>query len=142
MLRLNKKTEYGMMALIHLASVPSRAASVREISTQYHIPMTLLSKIMQSMKGVGIVDAVHGNHGGYHLSRELSEITVLDLNQVLVGPVQIAECLEPGSGDCPAKHHCSIMTPMNQLNHRLIHLFKTTSLDSLVAAPKEYRGDR
>lgn len=131
MLRVNKKLEYGIIALLHLASRPDRVASVREIASSCNIPETLLSKIMQSMKSSGFVSAVYGNHGGYRLNRDLSEISLLDINQVLVGPVQVAECLEPGNDQCPAIDSCTIATPMNVLNKKLIHLFQSTSLETL-----------
>lgn len=131
MLRVNKKLEYGIIALLYLASRDERSASVREMAEACHLPETLLSKIMQSMKGAGYVAAHHGNQGGYRLSRELSEINLLGLTQTLVGPVMVAECLEPGNAECPVGANCSIMSPMNALNQRIVKLFEGTSLESL-----------
>ena len=135
MLRVNKKTEYGILALLHLASQADRVASVREIAEACNIPETLLSKIMQKMKNVGILGAVYGNQGGYRLNRELAEISLLDINQVLVGPVRVAECLEPGNDNCPAKDCCTIVAPMNVLNQKITNLFQSTSLEAL--APRK-----
>ncbi len=131
MLRVNKKIEYGVIALLHLAAKPDKVASVREIAAQCRVPETLLSKIMQSMKAVGLVSSTHGNQGGYRLNRDLSNISLLDINQCLVGPVQVAECLEPGNASCPVKENCSIVTPMQVLNQKIIHLFQDTSLEAL-----------
>ena len=130
MLRVSKKVEYGVIALLHLASQPELTASVREIASTCNIPEPLLSKIMQSMKNTGFVSAVYGNHGGYRLNRDLSTITLLDVNQLFAGPVQVAECLN-GSTDCPAKISCSIIAPMDVLNQKIIRLFQSTSLQSL-----------
>lgn len=131
MLRVNKKTEYGILALLHLAARPDQVASVREIARSCRIPETLLSKIMQSMKTHGLVSAVYGNHGGYRLAKELSRISLLDINEVLVGPVRVAECLEADNHECPAQATCAIMSPMNALNDKLVQLFQSTSLESL-----------
>ena len=133
MLRVNKKLEYGIIALLHLAAKPEKVASVREIAETCHIPETLLSKIMQAMKNQGIVSAVYGNHGGYRLSRDLAQITLLDINQILVGPVQVAECLEPGNQQCPAKSSCTIVSPMTVLNQKIINLFESTSVEALAS---------
>ena len=135
MLRFNKKLEYGIIALFHLASQDSKSASVREMAEVCHLPETLLSKIMQQMKAEGFVAAIHGNHGGYRLNRSLSEINLLDLTRTLVGPVQLAECLEPGN-QCPVGSSCTLMTPMQQLNARVAKLFEGTSLESLIASRK------
>ena len=132
MLRMNKKVEYGVIALLHLAIQPERVDSVRGISAACQIPETLLSKIMQKMKSVGMVLPVHGNHGGYRLDRDLSQINLFDMNQALVGRVEVAECLSDHKESlCPAKNRCSIITPMGILNQKLIELFQSTSLETL-----------
>ena len=133
MLRVNKKMEYGIIALLYLASEPCKVASVREIATSCNIPETLLSKIMQTMKNASFVTASHGNQGGYRLTRELSQINLLDVTQVLVGPVQVAECLEPGNHHCPVQSACTIATPMSLLNQKIIKLFESTSLETLAS---------
>jgi Rrf2 family protein len=130
-LRVNKKIEYGIIALLYLNNKEDKVASVREISAFSKTPETLLSKVMQSMKNAGMVAAVYGNHGGYRLNRELSEINLLNLTEVLAGPVQVAECLEPGNETCPVKTGCTIVEPMHLLNQKIIHLFQETSLESL-----------
>lgn len=131
MLRVNKKIEYGVIALLYLDSKADRVASVREIANSSGIPETLLSKIMQRMKAVGMVIAVYGNHGGYRLNRDLSEISLLDLTTVLDGPVRVAECLEPGNETCPCKSSCTIVSPMGVLNQKIVGLFQSTSLEAL-----------
>ena len=137
MLRVNKKAEYGIIALLHLAAEPDRVASVREIAETCNVPETLLSKIMQRLKMFGFVAASHGNQGGYRLAKDLSQISLLDVTKALVGPVQVAECLEPGNHQCPAQSHCAIMTPMNLLNQKIIQLFESTSLETLAATTRK-----
>ena len=133
MLRVNKKLEYGVIALLYLASDSDKVASVREMSEVCHVPEALLSKVMQRLKSKGFVLATHGNHGGYQLGKNLAEINLLDLTHALVGPVMVAECLEAGNETCPAKASCTIVTPMSLLNEKIIRLFEGTSLESLVS---------
>ena len=134
MLRVNKKIEYGIIALLYLAGKEDKTASVREMSEVCQIPETLLSKIMQSMKSSGIVNALYGNQGGYHLSRDLGKISLLDLTTTLVGPVQVTECLKPGNDSCPVQTSCTIVTPMHLLNQKIVDLFSETSLEALAIA--------
>ena len=133
MLRFNKKIEYGIIALLYLSQQESKTASVREMASASGISETLLSKIMQSMKNVGFVNAVHGNQGGYKLSRDLSHINLLELTQTLTGPVQLADCLEPGGKSCPVKNSCTIISPMSLLNQKIMSLFQETSIETLAA---------
>jgi len=131
MLRINKKVEYGVMALLHLGTLPESVASVREISELSGISETLLSKVMQRLKAAGFVDSVHGNQGGYRLTKDLANISLLEVAQWLSGPVSVAECLQPGSDTCPVKQACTLVSPMNVLNQKIIRVLKETSLDSL-----------
>ena len=131
MLRVNKKIEYGVLALLHLAQHEEQTSCVRDIASHCQIPEPLLSKIMQTMKGSGLVAAVHGSRGGYRLGRALSAISLLDINNVLAGPVRVAECLDPQNTECPARLNCTLVTPMTVLNRKIISLFQSTSLDSL-----------
>lgn len=131
MMRINKKIEYGVLALLYLDGKEDKAASVREMATKCGVPEALLSKIMQSIKNVGYVNAVYGNQGGYKLNKNLSEITLLGLTEVLDGPVQVAECLEAGESTCPAQSTCQIVEPLSVLNQKIMDLFRSTTLQHL-----------
>jgi Rrf2 family transcriptional regulator, cysteine metabolism repressor len=133
MLRLNKKMEYGIIALLYLDTKEDKTASVREIAASCGVPETLLSKVMQSLKSENLVSAVYGNHGGYRLSQSLSAINLLDLTRSVVGPVHVASCLEPGNHDCPAQSQCTLVSPMEFLNQKIIELFQSTSLETLAS---------
>jgi len=132
MLRVNKKMEYGIIALLYLDGKADKVASVREIASECRVPETLLSKIMQTLKNKELVSAVYGNHGGYRLTQNLSAISLLDLNRTLVGPVAVTSCLEAGNPKCPVHAQCSIVTPMSVLNQKIVDLFQATSIATLV----------
>lgn len=131
MLRINKKLEYGIIALLYLADKADRTASVREIAAQSGVPEALLSKVMQSLKANSFVSAVYGNQGGYRLGCDLAQISLLSLIETLEGPVRVAECLEPGNDACPCRVSCTIVSPMEMLNQRIIKLFESTSVEAL-----------
>src|SRR5262249_26874104 len=44
MFRLSKKSDYGLIALKHLAQHAEESVSAREIAAQYHIPAEFLAK--------------------------------------------------------------------------------------------------
>jgi len=134
MIKINKKVEYGVLALLYLEKKEDKAASVREMASNCGVPEALLSKIMQSIKNVGYVSAVYGNHGGYKLTKALSEITLLGLTETLDGPIQVTDCLEPGKKECPARQSCQIVDPMHILNQKIIELFQATSLQQLAGS--------
>ena len=131
MLRVNKKIEYGIIALLYLAQKEEQTASVREMAVSCSIPEALLSKIMQTMKSKGFVQPVYGNQGGYKLTRSLTDINLLEITQTFQGPIQVAECLSSENHKCPAKALCTIISPMTVLNQKIVTLFESTSLENL-----------
>lgn len=131
MLRVNKKIEYGVIALLYLAQQDEQTASVREMAATCKIPETLLSKIMQTMKSKGLVQPMYGNQGGYKLNRQLQDINLLEITQILQGPIQFTECVGTESNSCPVKASCTIISPMNVLNQKIVKLFQSTSLEAL-----------
>lgn len=80
MLKLSKKADYGLMALQHIASnqygdvARARVVNTKEIAEEYHIPVELLAKVLQTLSKSGLIESHNGPKGGYLLgkSRERS----------------------------------------------------------------------
>ena len=70
MLKLTKKSDYGLIALRHLAADPSKqTATAKEIADAYHIPPPLLAKVLQKLTKDGFLRThpgltVPGEKGG------------------------------------------------------------------------------
>jgi len=64
MLKLTKKADYGLIALRHLASIPTLTASTKEIADTYHLPVPLLAKVLQRLTQTKILISVAGTNGG------------------------------------------------------------------------------
>ena len=93
MLRLSKKADYALMAMKHLAAdAPHGTASAREIAEHYDIPLELLAKVLQQLTRRGFLVSQMGIHGGYHLARPTSAISVADVIQAIDGPLAITAC--------------------------------------------------
>ncbi|MBI4209260.1 MAG: Rrf2 family transcriptional regulator [Deltaproteobacteria bacterium] len=86
MLKISTKARYSVRAVFdmayHNAGEPSR---VREISERQGISARYLEQIFQSLRRGGILKSRRGPHGGYYLSRSLSEIKVADVIRAAEG---------------------------------------------------------
>ncbi len=119
MLKINKKLQYGLDALLFLSASEGQAVSTREMAEQCQVPEAMLSKILQSLKARGLVHAVHGNRGGYRLARPLPEIALGDLAAAIDGP-------RPSLGP-----HTHASAPIQRLGEKLEKFLQMTSLESL-----------
>jgi Rrf2 family protein len=128
MLRLSKKTDYGLLALNYLASeAPAGVASARVIAEKYEIPVELLAKVLQQMARVGLVAAQKGAHGGYKLGRAASTISLADIVEAIDGPLAITAC---GRNDDPCDQYgsCTVRDPLGRVKDKILTVLQTTTL--------------
>lgn len=137
MLQLTKRTEYGLIALTHLAD-PSRAGdvvSVREIAERYSMPRRLLAEVLKDLGRSGHVDSQRGANGGYALSRPANEITLGEVVATLEGMPSIASCesLEflRSASTCEVEPRCPIKSPIQRIRSGLWSLLERTTLRDL-----------
>lgn len=142
MLHFNRKTEYALLAMEHMARKEGEngaLTSTREISEMYHIPYPLLAKVLQRLAGRGIIKAVHGTKGGYVLAKRPADISVADVVEVFDGPVAVAECFKQERITCPQWDGCQIRNPFYELNRKIHQLLIQTTVEELLLG-QEKRG--
>jgi len=137
MLLLNRKTEYAMIALRHLAvHRPSAATlSVQSIADRFHLPVILLSKIMQQLKHLGYVQSKKGRSGGYVLSSELADISFVDFLAQMGETVEMVSCVEVGGKMCAQFEVCEIKAPIAGVQKVVLDAMSSISLEDALGVP-------
>lgn len=134
MLKLSKKVEYAIVALIDLAgSKGIEPITTKSVAEKNSIPQELLGKIMQGLVKDGILKSVQGVKGGYTLGREPGQISVKQIIEVLEGPISITACSHVEEDDCTCNllPNCSIKSPMEMIQSELNTYFSNISLKDL-----------
>lgn len=95
MLKLSKKTVYGLLALQHLIELKDgQSATVREMSEIYSISQPLLAKICQKLSQNKLIQSVQGARGGYQLRVPASDISIAQVLEALEGPIALVDCAD------------------------------------------------
>ena len=135
MLKLSKKTEYALMAVKFIA-IKNHNSSVtaKEISEGYSIPYDLLSKILQQLTRMRIINSFQGIKGGYSLLKLPSEITLFDIIKAIEPDYQITECLHYGSTetDCDHFNCCTIRNPLAKVQKEIDKLFRSVTIQQIL----------
>lgn len=136
MLRLSKKSDYGLIAMKHLAirQDAGTSSSAREISEAYAIPLELLAKVLQRLARARLLVSVQGTRGGYRLGRPASAISVADVIQAVDGPVAVTACA-PDDHTCEQYGTCSIRDPLWKIKSRIVEILAMVSVAELAADP-------
>jgi Rrf2 family protein len=123
MLRLSKKADYALISLAYLAEHPDHVVSAREIAETCGLPLPLLMNILKVLHQRGILRSTRGATGGYRIASDLSQLSLLDLSDLL-------ERVE--NGPEPAAKRFALHGPAQALQYRLIRFMKDVSVADLV----------
>src|SRR4030067_3755033 len=86
-MRLSKKTEYALRALIYAAQhAEGTTSQIKELAERNRIPKKFLELILLELKNAGIVESRRGVGGGYLLVRRPEEIRSPEIIQAIEGP--------------------------------------------------------
>jgi Rrf2 family protein len=95
--RLSKRTEYGLRAVIQLARLwPAHYVQSRDLSKQESLPNKFLESILLALRRGGFLESKVGSGGGYRLSRAPKDINVGDVLRRLEGRLTT---MEPAASD-------------------------------------------
>jgi len=135
MLKLTRRTEYGLIALVHLADREGVVVSSTEIGERYPVPKRLLAEALKALQHAGLLTSTRGAHGGYTLARPADRITLGEVITALEGSPTLTSCEGLGalgpSGNCDVEHVCPIRTPLQRLRAGMWNLLEGVSLRSL-----------
>ena len=139
MLQLTKKTEYGLIALTHLAQRAGSVYSVREICEHYPVPKRLVAEVLKDLCHANLVASHRGSSGGYSLARAPESISVGDVVAALEGHPALTSCVSLGlyvAHACEVESVCPIRSPIETLRIELWRLLSRTTLRDLLAHQK------
>lgn len=152
MFKINRKIEYAIIALKHMSyKSPGQITSAKEICEMYGTPFDPTSRVLQIMTQHGILQAEQGAKGGYQVIKDLSRVSLKELSDIVIGPIEIVSCAHGDYSSCEMTRTCHIIAPMLNLNKKINKLFNEISVNDLVESrldgeksvrkknPKEYK---
>ena len=143
MIRMNRTTEYGLMALRHMSRKAgigvAEVTSAREISDSYGIPFEITAKTLQRLKETGLIQSAYGAKGGYSLSRSLQDVSLAEFLELMEGPQAIVACAttDEKKSECEYGSRCEIKHLMNQINSRVFHFLSEIWLAEFAETEKD-----
>ena len=134
MLRLTRRSEYGLMALAYLASRPREYCSVREIVEELKLPKRLLAEVLKDLSRAGTVEATRGPGGGYRLVRSAEELPLAQVVEILEGPVAMTDCM---TQTCELEASCIIQTGIGRVTSSIRNVLEDMTVAELLPASSE-----
>lgn len=127
-LQITNQADYAMRAMLFLANcgteeqVPSHV-----IADKMQISQMFLSRINSLLSMAGLIKTQRGAKGGVSLSKDASEITLLDIITAVDGPIVLRRChVDPSS--CERSDVCPMRIFWDEVNQIVEEKLKSVSL--------------
>ena len=135
-MRFTTKTEYGLVCLIYMARNSNEDKSpipIKELVGAEDFSPAYIEKILQSLRSSGIVNAVHGSHGGYILAKPASEIRIKEVIDALEGATFDVFCEPDVRKDITCTHFsmCGIKPLWGKTKELLDRFYENITLEAL-----------
>lgn len=132
--KIHRKVEYALISLKHMKQKqPGQLTTVKEICRAYGCSFDATSRVLQMMVQKGLLKSEQGAQGGYLILRDLKQVTLLDLIEMVVGPISIVKCLDTGKGECEMESRCNVIAPLADLNQRIIAFYRGINIDDMLS---------
>jgi Rrf2 family protein len=135
-MRLSKRGEYGLRAMIDLAnwdhsSPEPHIVQIKEIAERENIPLKFLEQILLTLKNAGLLHSKMGVGGGYYLAHPPGEITLGQIVRTLDGPLAPVNCVSQMAYEpcgCPDEETCGLRLVMFDVRNAIADILDQTSL--------------
>ncbi len=147
-MRLSKRGEYGLRAMIDLAEAHHSGVPVvqiKDIAGREHIPAKFLEQILLSLKNAGLLHSKMGVGGGYYLGRSPEEISLGHIVRVLDGPLAPIRCVSQMAYEtcgCPDEASCGLRLTMLDVRNAIAGILDKTSLADVVQRVEAARSSQ
>jgi Rrf2 family transcriptional regulator, cysteine metabolism repressor len=88
MISITTKSPYALRALVELARLgPTSPIPIGELARRRDVPVQFLEQLFAVLRRGGILKSQRGVKGGYSFARDPAAITVLEIVELLDGPL-------------------------------------------------------
>ena len=134
-MRLTTKGRFAVTAMIDLAMQHGCGpVTLAEISGRRKISLSYLEQLFGKLRRHHLVESVRGPGGGYHLARDMGEVSVADIILAVDEPIDATQC--GGKENCDDDKKCLTHDLWAALNERIFDYLGGVSLRQLVDSQK------
>lgn len=132
-MKISTKGRYGLRVLLDLAvhAEAGHPRLLRDVAQNQDISEKYLSRLVIDLRRAGLISSVRGAGGGYKLARPPKMITVLEILEVMEGPVAVVECVNR-TDSCQRYERCPPRILWSQINQKIRNVFSEYTLQDLL----------
>jgi Rrf2 family protein len=131
-MKISTKGRYATRAMMDLASHYDEAPiPLRDISHRQGISLRYLEQIVSPLIAGKLIGSTRGPRGGIRLAKPPEKIRLIDIIQLLEGPIAPVECIE-NPRVCARAKSCATRDIWTDLARAMCGVLESTTLQDLV----------
>jgi len=132
-MRLSTRARYALRMLLDVArnggnTTPVSLASVAE---RTDLSRGYLEQVALALRNAGIIRGVAGRRGGYQLAAEAGDITIRQVIEATIGPINLVDCIEDPT-TCLRSEFCECRVVYQMINCRIAEVLQAYTLADLL----------
>lgn len=129
---ISKSAKYAIKAVIYLAihTDEQKKMLVRDMHREVNVSEAYLAKLLQELSRHGVISSAKGRGGGFFLSRENREHTLMDVLKVIEGGDSIHACVL-GISTCDSENPCVLHHIVGPSKLAFNRVLESTTLGAL-----------
>jgi Rrf2 family protein len=134
-MRISKKAEYALRALVAICRAPAKSWSITELAKRERISVKFLEQILLSLRHAGILASKRGVGGGYKLVRPVDKIRLGEVIAIFDGPIAPIACAADKPTEactCPEPRTCPIRLTMLGIRGEMAAIFDQRTIEDVL----------
>lgn len=136
MFKVSTKGDYGLLLMTALGE-KYRAGnhefiSLKTVAEEKNLSLSYISQLIIPLKNAGLLESREGLYGGYRLSKNPSQISLLEILETIEGPIAPVKCCDSKSEKCQCESVCNVQSAWHEAIEVLAHYLRSRKLADLL----------
>ena len=130
-MQVTRALEYANRAMVLLAqNYGTEPLVVARIAEETAAPPNFLHQVLNNLARAGLLVSRRGMKRGYELARPPAEVSLLDVFEVIQGPLGLTSCTVEGNW-CPRERSCSLSAVWHDIQDGIREKLAAATLEKL-----------
>ena len=136
-MKISTKGRYALRMMLDIAAHQADGfVTLKDIALRQAISKKYLEQIALQLTQAGLLHAVRGHQGGYRLTREPADYTVLQVLNVTEGSLAPVACLDSQPNPCQRCGFCLTLPVWQGLEQVVAQYLSSITLQNLLERPQ------
>ncbi len=131
-MKISTKGRYGLRILLDLALHDGEEPRlIRDIAESQQISPKYISRLIIDLRRAGLVRSIRGSKGGFRLAQKPEAVTLLEVMEVMEGPLSIVDCVQ-SPRRCERNEACVTREIWNRVNTEIRESMRKITLQEII----------